>query len=92
MNFINENIVTIVTFLPLAGALLLLVFPRRERDIRYFALGISLVTLLAVAAPAVALPAREPMASSTSRTYRGFLIRTSTITSEWTASRSGWSC
>ncbi len=47
MNFINENIVTIVTFLPLAGALLLLVFPRRDRDIRYFALGISLVTLLA---------------------------------------------
>ncbi len=47
MNFINQNIVTIVTFLPLAGALLLLVFPRRDRDIRYFALGISLVTLLA---------------------------------------------
>ncbi len=47
MNFINDNIVTIVTFLPLAGALLLLVFPRRDRDVRYFALAVSLVTLLA---------------------------------------------
>ncbi len=47
MNYINQNIVTIVTFLPLAGALLLVIFPRRDRDIRWFALGISLVTLLA---------------------------------------------
>lgn len=47
MNYIDPNIVTIVTFLPLAGALLLVFFPRRDRDIRWFALGISLVTLLA---------------------------------------------
>ena len=47
MNYIDYNIVTIVTFLPLAGALLLVFFPRRDRDIRWFALGISLVTLLA---------------------------------------------
>jgi NADH-quinone oxidoreductase subunit M len=47
MNYIDHNIVTIVTFLPLAGALLLVFFPRRDRDIRWFALGISLVTLLA---------------------------------------------
>jgi NADH-quinone oxidoreductase subunit M len=47
MNYIDLNIVTIVTFLPLAGALLLVFFPRRDRDIRWFALGISLVTLLA---------------------------------------------
>ncbi len=47
MNFINQNIVTIVIFLPFAGALLLLVFPRRDRDIRYFALGITLITFLA---------------------------------------------
>ncbi len=47
MNYINSNILTIVTFLPLAGALLLAIFPRRDRDIRWFALGISLVTLLA---------------------------------------------
>ena len=47
MNSIDQNIITIVTFLPLAGALLLLFFPRRDRDIRWFALGISLVTLLA---------------------------------------------
>ena len=47
MNYINHNIITIVTFLPLAGGLLLLFFPRRDRDIRWFALGVSLVTLLA---------------------------------------------
>jgi NADH-quinone oxidoreductase subunit M len=47
MNYIDHNIITIVTFLPLLGALLLIIFPRRDRDIRWFALGISLVTLLA---------------------------------------------
>ena len=47
MNLINNNILTIVIFLPLAGAILLLFFPRRHRDIRYFALAVSLGTLLA---------------------------------------------
>jgi len=47
MNFINSNILTIVTFLPLAGAILLAFFPRRDRDVRYFALAVSLITLLA---------------------------------------------
>jgi NADH-quinone oxidoreductase subunit M len=47
MNIIDRNILTIVTFLPLAGAILLAFFPRRDRDVRYFALGISLITLLA---------------------------------------------
>ena len=47
MNLINNNILTIVIFLPLAGAILLLFFPRRHRDIRYFALAVSLITLLA---------------------------------------------
>ena len=47
MNFINNNILTIVIFLPLAGAILLAFLPRRDRDVRYFALGVSLITLLA---------------------------------------------
>ncbi|MGA9564420.1 MAG: NADH-quinone oxidoreductase subunit M [Candidatus Korobacteraceae bacterium] len=47
MNYVDHNILTIVTFLPLLGALLLVIFPRRDRDLRWFALGISLVTLLA---------------------------------------------
>jgi NADH-quinone oxidoreductase subunit M len=47
MNYINQNILTIVVFLPLAGALLLTVFPRRDRDVKWFALGITVVTLLA---------------------------------------------
>ena len=36
-------ILTLVTFVPLAGALLLTIFPRRDRDIRVFALVISLI-------------------------------------------------
>ncbi len=47
MNFLNQNILTIVAFLPLAGAILLAFIPRRDRDIRYFALAVSLITLLA---------------------------------------------
>ena len=39
-------ILTIVTFLPTAGAILLAFFPRRGRDIRWFALGISIITFL----------------------------------------------
>jgi NADH-quinone oxidoreductase subunit M len=47
MNFINDNILSVVAFLPLAGAILLALLPRRDRDIRYWALGVSLLTLLA---------------------------------------------
>jgi NADH-quinone oxidoreductase subunit M len=46
MEYLNTIILTIVTFLPAAGAILLLFFPRRDRDIRWFALGISIVTFL----------------------------------------------
>ena len=42
--FLHGIILTLVTFMPLAGALLLLLFPRRDRDIRVFALVISLLT------------------------------------------------
>ncbi len=47
MRLINDNILSIVVFLPLVGAILLMFFPRRDRDIRYFALAVSLITLLA---------------------------------------------
>ena len=40
----NTWILTLVTFIPLAGAALLLLFPRRERDIKWFALLVSLIT------------------------------------------------
>jgi len=43
---LNPFVLSVVTFLPATGALLLLFFPRRDRDIRWFALAISLVTLL----------------------------------------------
>jgi NADH-quinone oxidoreductase subunit M len=43
---LHSWILTLVTFTPLAGALLLLLFPRRHRDIRVFALVISLLTFV----------------------------------------------
>jgi NADH-quinone oxidoreductase subunit M len=39
-------ILTLVTFIPLAGALLLLLLPRRDRDIKVFSLVISLLTFV----------------------------------------------
>jgi NADH-quinone oxidoreductase subunit M len=46
MNWLDNNILTLVTFVPFAGAVLLLFFPRRHRDIRLFALVISLLTFV----------------------------------------------
>lgn len=43
---LNPYILTIVTFIPLAGAVLLMFFPRRDRDIRWFALAVSLLTFV----------------------------------------------
>ena len=42
MRALENAILTLVTFIPLAGALLLLFFPRRHRDIRVFALVVTL--------------------------------------------------
>ncbi len=41
---INDTILTLVTFVPLVGALLLLFFPRNDNAIRWGALAVSLVT------------------------------------------------
>ena len=46
METLNTWILTIVTFIPMAGALLLFLLPRRDRDIRVFALVISLLTFV----------------------------------------------
>ena len=43
---LSSSILTLVTFAPLAGALLLVFLPRRDRDIRIFALVISLLTFV----------------------------------------------
>ncbi len=39
-------ILTLVTFIPLAGSLLLLLLPRRDRDIKVFSLVVSLLTFV----------------------------------------------
>jgi NADH-quinone oxidoreductase subunit M len=46
MNWLDNNILTLVTFVPGIGAVLLLFFPRRHRDIRLFALVVSLLTFV----------------------------------------------
>src|SRR3954469_9512724 len=46
MNWLDNNILTLITFAPAAGAVLLLFFPRRDRDIRVFALVISFFTFV----------------------------------------------
>ena len=43
---LNPILLTLVTFTPLAGALLLMLLPRRDRDIRVFSLGVTLLTFL----------------------------------------------
>ncbi|MFZ0954649.1 MAG: Fe-S-binding domain-containing protein, partial [Candidatus Sulfotelmatobacter sp.] len=43
---LSPIILTLVTFAPLAGGLLLVLLPRRDRDIRIFALVISLLTFV----------------------------------------------
>jgi len=40
---LESSILTLVTFIPLAGALLLMLAPRRDRDIRIFALVVTLL-------------------------------------------------
>ncbi len=44
---LSPYILTLVTFAPLAGALLLVLLPRRDRDIRIFSLVVSLLTFVA---------------------------------------------
>jgi NADH-quinone oxidoreductase subunit M len=46
LNALNPWILTLTTFLPAAGALLIAILPRRDRDIRWFALAISVITVL----------------------------------------------
>ena len=65
ISFANDHILTLVTFLPGLGATLLLFFPRRDRDIRWFALLISLLTFLASLHLAVALTTTRNRASNT---------------------------
>ncbi len=46
MNGLDHSILTLVTFAPAAGALLLLFAPRRDREIRVFAFLVSLFTFV----------------------------------------------
>ncbi|HET7441630.1 MAG TPA: NADH-quinone oxidoreductase subunit M [Terriglobales bacterium] len=43
---LDSMILTLVTFIPLAGAVLLLFVPRRDRDIRIFSLVVTLLTFV----------------------------------------------
>ena len=85
-------ILTLVTFIPLAGALLLLLLPRRDRDIRVFSLVISLFTFVSVIASARTLPPRRRPDFSMNSTALGFRCPIFTITWGWMASPCGWWC
>ncbi len=54
MNWLDQHILTLVTFAPAAGAAILFVAPRRDREIRWFALLVSVCTFIA----SLHLPAR----------------------------------
>jgi NADH-quinone oxidoreductase subunit M len=43
---LDPFILSLITFVPLGGALLLMVFPRRERDIRAFTLAVAVLTFI----------------------------------------------
>lgn len=43
MTGLDNSILTLVTFIPMAGAIMLLILPRRDRDIRVFSLVIALL-------------------------------------------------
>jgi NADH-quinone oxidoreductase subunit M len=43
---LDTAILSLVTFIPLGGALLLLFFPRRDRDLRVFSLAVSLLAFV----------------------------------------------
>jgi NADH-quinone oxidoreductase subunit M len=43
---LDSTILTLVTFIPLAGGLLLILAPRRDRDIRIFSLVVTLLTFV----------------------------------------------
>ena len=47
MNGLDRSILTLVTFIPAAGGLLLFFLPRRDREIRIFALLVSLIAFFA---------------------------------------------
>ena len=65
MSSFDGCILSLITFIPLAGAVLLLLFPRRDRDIRVFSLVVSLLTF----AVSLHLPAHFHLA-----TVRHFLV------------------
>ena len=46
MESFNPIILSLVTFIPAAGGLLILLIPRRDRDIKLFALVISLLAFI----------------------------------------------
>ena len=58
---LDSSILTLVTFIPLAGALILAMLPRRDKEIRVFALVVSLVDFIV----SLHLPAHFERAAST---------------------------
>ena len=47
MNWLDQHILTLITFTPAIGGLLLMLAPRRDREIRWFALLVSFIAFIA---------------------------------------------
>ena len=88
---LDSSILTIVTFIPLAGALLLLIMPRRDRETRWLALGVSVVAFLASLHLPVHL-VRNQSGFQFEVNRRGFRTLTFITTWAWMASPCGWWC
>jgi NADH:ubiquinone oxidoreductase subunit 4 (subunit M) len=91
MESLNPIILSLVTFIPAAGGLLILLIPRRDRDIKLFALVISLLAFVASLHLPVHLH-RDHNLSSSRSTKSG--SRRPTFITTWasTESPSGWWC
>ncbi len=87
----SNSILTLVTFLPAIGALVLMLMPRNDRALRWAALIISIATFGLSPLSADVLRLRRIPASSLIRTATGS-ARPSTITWALTASPCGWCC
>ena len=55
---LNDSILTLITFIPAAGAVVVALLPRRGRVIQWFTLAVSLVVFGSVLASAGALSLR----------------------------------
>lgn len=87
---IDHIILTLIVFVPLAGALLLALLPDRGKTMQWVALAVTLVTFgVTLHLPFHYSYASQAVASSSNRMCRGLPLPPSAFTWAWMASRCG---